>query len=180
MARKPHPPGQHGKDGRPRKLSEYGMQLREKQKARFLYGLQERQFRRLFEQAVRSAGATGDTLMSLLERRLDNVVYRMGLAATRAQARQLVNHGHVWVNGKSVDIASYSVVVGETVSVRPKSRETNYFKELVGGRGLDRHITPPWLRFDAQALSAEVISIPQREHAEQLVDPQIIVEFYSR
>lgn len=180
MARKPHPPGQHGKDGRARKLSEYGLQLKEKQKARFLYGVQERQFRRLFEEAVRLAGATGDNLMSLLERRLDNVVYRMGLARTRAQARQLVNHGHITVNGRQVDIASYQVIVGVTVAVRAKSKEASYFKELVEGRALAHHSAPAWLQFDATELSARVVSIPQREHAEPAVDPQIIVEFYSR
>lgn len=122
------PPGQHGAAARRRQLSDYGMQLREKQKAKFLYGVLERQFRRLFEQASRRSGVTGEYLLSLLERRLDNVVYRLGFATTRAQARQLVNHGHIVVDGRKTNIPSYTVKVGQVIAVRPQSRSRTYFR----------------------------------------------------
>ncbi len=180
LNKRPFPPGQHGPTARRRQVSDYGLQLLEKQKARYVYGVLERQFRRLFEQASRQSGVTGERLLSLLERRLDNVVYRLGLAATRAQARQLVTHGHVTVNGRKTNIPSYTVKVGNTIAVRPQSRNRAYFKNLVDGGELRRYRPPDWLRFNAAELSGEVVALPRREDAEQGINEQLIVEFYSR
>ncbi|OAN44386.1 30S ribosomal protein S4 [Chloroflexus islandicus] len=174
------PPGQHGAAARRRQLSDYGMQLREKQKAKFLYGVLERQFRRLFEQASRRSGVTGEYLLSLLERRLDNVVYRLGFATTRAQARQLVNHGHIVVDGRKTNIPSYTVKVGQVIAVRPQSRSRTYFKNLVDSGALNKHRAPEWLRLNAADLSGTVVSLPRREDAEAGINEQLIVEFYSR
>ncbi len=174
------PPGQHGAAARRRQLSDYGMQLREKQKAKFLYGVLERQFRRLFEQASRRSGVTGEYLLSLLERRLDNVVYRLGFATTRAQARQLVNHGHIVVDGRKTNIPSYTVKVGQVIAVRPQSRSRTYFKNLADSGALNKHRAPEWLRLNAADLSGTVVSLPRREDAEAGINEQLIVEFYSR
>ncbi|WP_322823017.1 30S ribosomal protein S4 [Chloroflexus sp.] len=174
------PPGQHGAAARRRQLSDYGMQLREKQKAKFLYGVLERQFRCLFEQASRRSGVTGEYLLSLLERRLDNVVYRLGFATTRAQARQLVNHGHIVVDGRKTNIPSYTVKVGQVIAVRPQSRSRTYFKNLVDSGVLNKHRAPEWLRLNAADLSGTVVALPRREDAEAGINEQLIVEFYSR
>jgi small subunit ribosomal protein S4 len=180
LSRRPFPPGQHGPGARRRQVSDYGLQLMEKQKARFMYGVQERQFRRLFEQASRRSGVTGEYLLSLLERRLDNVVYRLGLASTRAQARQIVSHGHITVNGRKTNIPSYTVRVGETIGIRPQSRDRTYFRNLVDSGELSRYRPPEWLRLDANEIVGEIIALPQREDAEPGINEQLIVEFYSR
>ncbi|BDI28767.1 30S ribosomal protein S4 [Capsulimonas corticalis] len=180
LERRPYPPGQHGRNERRKQPSEYGQQLMEKQKARFLYGLMERQFRNLFQEAERRTGVTGDNLLSLLERRLDNVVYRMGLAKSRAQARQLVNHGHITVNGRRLDIPSARVKVGDVIGVHAGSRPSAFFKTLTGSGDLIRHRAPEWLAFSAIPIEATVLDIPRPEHAEPAIDPQSIVEFYSR
>ena len=171
------PPGQHGKL-RKAKLVGYGLQLREKQKVKRIYGVLENQFRRYFEAADRTRGITGETLLQLLERRLDNVVYRLGLSTSRAQARQLVRHGHFTVNGRKVDIPSYSVKPGDVVSVRQSSRQNAsilHAIEEVKGRGV-----PEWLQANAEAMEAKVSSIPTREQINLPVQEQLIVELYSK
>lgn len=180
LAKRPFPPGQHGPSARRRQVSDYGLQLLEKQKARYVYGVLERQFRRIFEKAQRFPGETGAYLFILLERRLDNVVYRLGFATTRAQARQLVSHGHITVNGRKTNIPSYTVRVGETIAVRPESRRRMYFKNLIDSGTLMRHKTPDWLRLNPADLSGEVVAMPRREDAEPGINEQLIVEFYSR
>jgi small subunit ribosomal protein S4 len=180
LAKRPFPPGQHGPSARRRQVSDYGLQLLEKQKARYVYGVLERQFRRIFEKAQRFPGETGAYLLILLERRLDNVVYRLGFATTRAQARQLVTHGHITVNGRKTNIPSYTVRVGETIAVRPESRRRMYFKNLVDSGTLAKHKAPDWLRLSAADLSGEVVAMPRREDAEPGINEQLIVEFYSR
>jgi small subunit ribosomal protein S4 len=180
LNKRPYPPGQHGPSARRRQVSDYGQQLQEKQKVRYLYGVLERQFRRLFEQASRRSGVTGEYLLSLLERRLDNVVYRLGFAITRAQARQLVNHGHITVNGRKTNIPSFSVRVGDVIAVRQESRRRTYFKNLVDSGELSRYRAPDWLRLNASDLSGQVIALPRREDAEKGINEQLIVEFYSR
>jgi small subunit ribosomal protein S4 len=180
LSKRSFPPGQHGPGARRRQVSDYGVQLIEKQKARYMYGVLEKQFRRMFEKAQRVPGQTGAALFVLLERRLDNVVYRLGLASTRAQARQLVTHGHITVNGRKTNIPSFTVRVGEKVAVRPESRRRAYFKNLVDGGELGKTRVPDWLRFSAADLAGEVVSLPTREDAEQGINEQLIVEFYSR
>jgi small subunit ribosomal protein S4 len=171
------PPGQHGKSRRS-KIAGYGIQLREKQKVKRIYGVLEDQFRRYFEAADRQRGITGETLLQLLERRLDNVVYRLGLATSRAQARQLVRHGHFLVNGKNVNIPSYSVRAGDVVAVRPTSLKNPTIAhaiEEVKGRGI-----PGWLSFDAGEQSGRIVSLPTREQIQLPVQEQLIVELYSK
>ena len=171
------PPGQHGKT-RKAKLAGYGVQLREKQKVKRIYGVLEDQFRRYFEAAERQRGITGETLLQLLERRLDNVAYRMGLATSRPQARQLVRHGHLQVNGRKVDVPSYSVRVGDVVSVRQTSQKdaaVQHALEEVKGRGV-----PEWLSFDAERMSGRIMSLPTREQINLPVQEQLIVELYSK
>ena len=180
LNKRPFPPGQHGPSAKRRQVSDYGIQLQEKQKARYMYGVLERQFRRIFEKAQRYPGETGAYLFILLERRLDNVVYRMGLATTRSQARQLVTHGHITVNGRKTNIPSYTVRVGERIAVRPESRRRTYFKNMIDGGELNRTKVPDWIRLDAGDLSAEVVAMPRREDAEMGINEQLIVEFYSR
>lgn len=180
LQKRPFPPGQHGPGARRRQVSDYGLQLMEKQKARYMYGVLERQFRRLFEQASRRSGVTGEYLLSLLERRLDNVVYRLGLALTRAQARQLVSHGHITVNGRKTNIPSFTVRVGDVIAVRPESRRRNYFRNLVDSGDLNKYRAPDWLRLNPADLGGEVIALPRREDAEPGINEQLIVEFYSR
>jgi len=173
------PPGQHGKARtRKAKLAGYGVQLREKQKVKRIYGVLEDQFRRYFEAAERQRGITGETLLQLLERRLDNVAYRMGLATSRPQARQLVRHGHLQVNERKVDVPSYSVRVGELISVRPTSQQDaaiQHALEEVKGRGV-----PEWLSFDAGKMSGRINSLPTREQINLPVQEQLIVELYSK
>lgn len=175
VSRRAYPPGQHGQ-GR-RKLSEYGVQLREKQKARRTYGIMEGQFARYFGKASKKVGVTGQALLESLERRLDNVVYRMGLASSRPEARQLVRHGHFQVNGRRVDIPSYSVKTGDVVEVREASRQKTRFKEMA--QSTSRGI-PAWLEVDAEALRGTVVRMPNREEIDAPVQEQLIVEYYSR
>ena len=179
LNKRPFPPGQHGPSTRRRQMSDYGMQLQEKQKARYMYGVLEKQFRNLYSRAQRVPGETGAALFMLLERRLDNVVYRMGLATTRQQARQLVAHGHVTVNGRKTNIPSFTVRVGEKISVRVESRKRPYFKTILDAKEL-LHRAPEWMRVVHADLSAEIVALPRREDAEQGINEQLIVEFYSR
>jgi small subunit ribosomal protein S4 len=170
-------PGQHGKM-RKQKLAGYGIQLREKQKVKRIYGVLEDQFRHYFEAAERQRGITGETLLQLLERRLDNVVYRLGLATSRAQARQLVRHGHFLINGKRVDIPSYSVRAGDVVAVRQSSQKNPAIAhaiEEVKGRGI-----PGWLTFDAGDQAGKILSLPTREQINLPVQEQLIVELSSK
>ena len=169
-------PGQHGQ-GR-KKSSKYGMQLRAKQTARRFYGVQENQFHHYFEIAERKQGITGDNLLRILESRLDNVVYRVGFASSRAEARQLVGHGHYEVNGKRVDIASYLLKAGDVVSICEKSRASEKIKAVVEANSA--RPVPEWIDVDRNNLSAKVIALPTREQIEAPVDEQLIVEFYSK
>jgi small subunit ribosomal protein S4 len=176
LERRPYPPGEHGRSRR-RNASEYLLQLQEKQKARFSYGLTERQFRNLYEEASKRKGVTGELMLQMLERRLDNVVYRAGLAATRPQARQFVNHGHFDVNGKRVNIPSYRVRVGDTVSLRAKSRDmvtVQWNKDV-----LDRQ-APGWLETGDNGFAVTVRALPEREQIDVPVREQLIVELYSK
>jgi small subunit ribosomal protein S4 len=171
------PPGQHGKM-RKQKLQGYGLQLREKQKVKRIYGVLENQFRRYFESAARHRGVTGVMLLQALESRLDNVVYRLGLATSRAQARQLVRHGHFQVNGKKVDVPSYAVREGDEVRVRPKSQKHAaivHAMDEVKGRGI-----PEWLQFDAEKAGGRITAVPTREQINLPVQEQLIVELYSK
>jgi small subunit ribosomal protein S4 len=170
------PPGQHGRR-RASKMVGYGVQLREKQKVKRTYGVLEDQFRRYFEMADRTRGITGETLLQLLERRLDNAVYRMGFATSRAQGRQLVRHGHFLINGKKVDIPSYSLKAGDVVTVRPTSKENASILHAVGevkGRGI-----PEWIALEGE-LGAKVVSMPTRAQINLPVQEQLIVELYSK
>lgn len=176
IERRPNPPGPHQQ--RRRKPSEYGLQLREKQKARRIYGVLERQFRKTFSEASKRAGMTGETLLRFLELRLDNVVYRLGLAANREQARQLVTHGHFDVNGRKTNIASFRVRVGDTIKVRDRSRRLTYFKDV--SETLRQKPVPQWLSMQTDALSGSVLSLPERSDCDQSVREQLIVEYYSR
>lgn len=179
LSKRPFPPGQHGPNAKRRKVSEYGVRLVEKQKARFMYGVLERQFRNTFDRARRMPGETGENLFSLLERRLDNVVYRMGMATTRAQARQLVNHGHVTVNGVKTDIPSFTVKVGELIAVKDGSRKLTYFQNVSAAGGSGSQI-PAWISLEPNDMAARVVSLPTREDAEQGIRAQLIVEHYNR
>ncbi|MEY2846433.1 MAG: hypothetical protein RL076_1979 [Chloroflexota bacterium] len=179
LNKRPFPPGQHGPSARRRQLSDYGIQLQEKQKARYVYGVLERQFRNLYARAQRIPGETGAALFMLLERRLDNVVYRMGMAMTRQQARQLVTHGHITVNGRKTNIPSYTVRVGDKIAVRAESRKRTYFKTLSEAKEL-LHKAPEWMRVSHTELSSEIVAVPRREDGEQGINEQLIVEFYSR
>ena len=176
LARRNYAPGDHGNDRRGR-LSEYGMQLREKQKLRYMYGMTERQFRNLFKRAGKiKEGTHGTNFMILLERRLDNMVYRLGLATTRRQARQLVNNGHITVDGKRVDIPSFEVKVGQVISVRDKSKNLDVIKnavEAVVAR-------PSYVEFDADKLEGKLVRLPEREDMNADIDEALIVEFYNK
>ena len=177
--RRPFPPGEAGRRNvMRRRVSDYGIQLREKQKARRMYGVMERQFRRYFREASRRKGLTGGTLLELLESRLDNVVYRLGFADSRAQARQLVRHGHFGVNGRKTDIPSYLVSPEDEISVRDASRTKTYFRERA--QILGSASTPTWLSLDAGNLSGTVTSAPNRDEIGVLLNEQLIVEYYSR
>ncbi len=177
--RRPYAPGSHGQEAQFRKkASDYGLQLRAKQKARRAYGLFERQFRRYFREAERRRGLTGLNLLIMLESRLDNVVYRLGFAASRPQARQLVRHGHMEVNGLKVDIPSYRVEPGDVVAVRAGSRQKRYFKELA--QDLQHRAVPEWLSRDEENLSGRVMALPERKDIDISITEQLIVEYYSR
>lgn len=176
LARRPYAPGQHGPNSRGKK-SEYGLQMSEKQKLRFIYGLNERQFRNLFVRASKiKEGKHGVNFMILLERRLDNVVYRLGLASTRRQARQLVNHGHVTVDGKRVDIASYEVEVGQVVGIREKSKNMVTVKEAVES-AVGR---PAFVSFDDEKLEGSFSRLPERDEINPEIDESLVVEFYNK
>src|SRR5919198_1084326 len=176
IERRKYAPGQHGQ--KQRKLEEFGIQLREKQKLKRIYRLMERQFRNYFDEAVRRKGVTGEILLQLLEARLDNVIYRLGFGLSRRQARQLVNHGHFLVNGKRVNIPSYQVRIGDTVTVAPKSREAGAIVEAarmnVGRR------TPAWLSVDLAQMGGRVEAIPTRDQIDTQVEEHLVIEFYSR
>ncbi|MEZ4408630.1 MAG: 30S ribosomal protein S4 [Polyangiales bacterium] len=174
--RRPYPPGQHGQARI--KFSEYGLRLREKQKLRRIYGVLERQFRGYFAEADRLKGVTGENLLALLERRLDNVVYRLGFAATRSEARQLVLHHHVTVNGKRVNVPSFLVKVGDKVAIREKSREIARVKDSV--QGSERRAPLTWLELDKESFTGTVKTLPVREEVGLEIKEQLIVEFYSR
>ena len=176
VALRGYAPGQHGQ-GR-KKSSEYGMQLRAKQTARRFYGVQENQFHHYFEIAERKQGITGDNLLRILESRLDNVVYRVGFASSRAEARQLVGHGHFEVNGKRVDIASYLLKAGDVVSICERSRGSEKIKAVVEANSA--RPVAQWIDIDRNNLSAKVIALPTREQIEAPVEEQLIVEFYSK
>lgn len=158
-----------------KKPTEYAIQLREKQKAKFIYGVLEKQFFKYYEEATKKTGVTGELLLQYLERRLDNVVYRLGFAKTRRQARQVVSHGHVTVNGKRVNIASYRVKAGDVVAVCEKSKDVAIVKDTVGKAGL-----PSWLEINAEKLEGKVVSNPTRESIDYEIKEQLIIEFYSR
>jgi small subunit ribosomal protein S4 len=170
------PPGQQL--GRRRRISDRGLQLREKQKARYTYGILERQFKRLFKQAERQSGITGDNLLVLLERRLDNVVYRLGFADSRAQARQVVQHGHIMLNGRKTDIPSCLVKEGDTISWREESTKTEYYKQLI--QTIEAKSILNWLSLDRQKLVGQVLSLPTPEDVDAKFEGQTIVEYYSR
>lgn len=174
------PPGDHGKKATfARKMTDYGKQMREKQKVRRIYGVMERQFRRYFKEATRRQGMTGATLLTLLESRLDNVVYRLGFADSRAQARQIVRHGHFTLNGHKVDIPSLLVNIGDVIAVRESSRSSLYFKDrtqlMQGSRS-----TPNWLNLSLADMSGTIANLPSREEIGVDINEQLIVEFYSR
>ncbi len=172
IVRRSFAPGQHGQ-GR-KKVSEYGVQLREKQKARRFYGILEKQFRKIYGTADSMKGKTGENLFKLLELRMDNVVYRMGFASSRAEARQLVNHGHFTVNGKKLDIPSVFLKAGDQVALREKSRSSLKFQNLAG------RTIPKWLTFDAEALTGTLVQVPAREDVDLEVKEYLIVELYSK
>lgn len=174
--RRPYAPGQHG--ATKKKLSEYGIQLREKQKAKRFYGLLESQFRKYFEMANRKKGITGENLLQLLESRLDNVVYRLGFGSTRAEARQLVTHGHFEVNGKKLNIPSYIVKVGDTVDVSEKGKKSVRFKEILDITGAK--VVPKWLEVDQENLKGKIVALPAREDIDLNVQEHLIVELYSK
>ncbi|MBU6351621.1 MAG: 30S ribosomal protein S4 [Chloroflexi bacterium] len=179
IERRAFPPGMHGKKQTfRRKTSDYGLQLREKQKARRIYGVLERQFRRYFEEANRSSGMTGVNLLAMLEKRLDNVVYRLGFADSRAQARQLVRHGHFEVNGRKTDVPSFQVSVGDVIKVVEGARSKTYFKDrtkLQQGASV-----PAWLRTSRSEMKGEILGTPAREDIEIPLNEQLIVEYYNR
>lgn len=175
LERKPHPPGQHGR-GRRSKESEYAIQLKEKQKAKYTYGLLERQFRNLFDKAARKKGVTGENLLKFLEARLDNTVFRLGFATTRRQARQLVNHGHVLVNGHVLDIPSAQLSSGDIVAIRPKSRSIEVVQESL--KRTRRSF--PWLEVDRNTVQGKFLDFPNREDIPENIREQLIVELYSK
>lgn len=176
LAKKNYPPGQHGANRR-KKTSEYGAQLREKLKAKYTYGVLERQFRNLFEKAARTKGITGEVLLQLLESRLDNVVYRLGLAASRPAARQLVLHKHICVNGKNVNIPSYRVMPGDVITVREKSKSLEVIADAMAGFN---HSKYPWIEWDNSIKGGKFLHLPQREDIPETIKEQLIVELYSK
>ncbi len=177
LNRKPYGPGQHGQ-ARRRRPSNYGVQLREKQKIKVLYGILEKQFRNYFEKADKMTGETGTNLMQLLEKRLDNVVFRMGFASTRPAARQMVNHGHFLVNNRKVNIASFSVKPGDVIQVRDRSKKMDAILDSM--KRIKGDLDLPWLELDKAKMTGNVIAIPEREDMQVLVNEQLVVELYSK
>jgi small subunit ribosomal protein S4 len=176
LEKKNYPPGQHGAAKKRAKQSEYAVQLQEKQKAKYTYGILEKQFARTFDKASRSHGITGEVLLQLIESRLDNVVYRLGIAPTRRAARQLVSHAHITVNGNTVNIASYTLKPGDVVGVREKSKSLEVITSAVSG-AVNKH---PWLDFDRAALTGKFLSRPERSQIPENIKEQLIVELYSK
>ena len=174
MERRPVNPGQHGASRK--RVTEYGLQLREKQKVKRMYGILEKQFRKYYEEAVRIKGVAGENMLSLIERRLDNVIYRMGIGSSRAECRQIVNHGHICVNGKRVNIASYRVKVGDVVSIKENKQDREMFKDLKGMK----IVMPKWLEFNTETLSGKILALPTREDIDTDIKERLIVELYSR
>lgn len=174
--RRKYAPGQHGSSRRRKSLSDYGVQLKEKQKAKYIYGLLERQFRNVFEKASRKDGVTGEILLQMLEARLDNVVYRLGIASTRSQARQFVGHKHILVNGDVVNIPSYQLRPGDVVEVRERSKSLEPIKASIGAANSKFE----WLEFDPHAMKGRLISLPERELIPENINEQLIVELYSK
>ena len=175
LERKPYPPGQHGR-GRRRRESEYAVQLKEKQKAKYTYGLLEKQFKNLFDKATRKRGVTGENLLQFLESRLDNTVFRMGFAKTRRQARQFVTHRHIMVNDRIVNIPSYELGPDDIVEVRPKSKRLDVIQENVERN----RRTFPWLEIDREEMKGKFLDLPQRQDIPENVEEQLIVELYSK
>jgi len=175
LARRPYAPGQHGND-RKKKSSEYGVQLQEKQKVRFMYGLTEKQFHKVFDKAQKMHGIAGENLLVLLESRIDNLVYRLGMAKTRRAARQIVNHGHILVNDKKVDIPSYQVKVGDVISVK----ESSLNHPAIISSLEDKRIIPAYVEFDAKKLVGKYVRLPERSELNSEINEQLIVEFYNR
>jgi len=180
LDRRSYAPGMHGREAqfRRRRPSEYALQLREKQKARRIYGILEKQLRRYFKEAERRKGLTGENLLIILESRLDNVVYRLGFADSRAQARQLVCHGHFNRNGRRADIPSMLVEPGDVISVREQSKKLTYFKDRA--KELERKVVPDWMSLDALSMSGRILNLPSREEIDLPLSEQLIVEYYSR
>lgn len=176
--KKNYPPGFHGNNRRRRKLSEYGIQLKEKQKAKYTYGILEKQFSNLFKKASRTKGVTGEVLLQLLEARLDNVVYRLGIAPTRASARQLVSHRHITVNGEVVNVPSYTVKPGEIVAVREKSKSLEIIVESIAASTKGSRY--PWLEWDQDQLGGKFLNLPERSEIPENIKEQLIVELYSK
>ena len=176
LEKKPHPPGQHGR-GRRRKKSEYAIQLAEKQKAKYLYGILEKQFRNMFDKANRKDGITGKNLLQLLEARLDNVVYRLGIAPTRRSARQLVVHKHITVNGNLVNIPSYTLKEGDMVAVRERSKSLVAISDSVSNKTANKY---KWLEWDDKSLLGKLVTYPERESIPENINEQLIVELYSK
>ena len=176
LAKRNYRPGQHGQN--PQRVSEYGVQLREKQKAKLIYGIMEKQFRKYYEKASKKVGVTGDALLQMLEMRLDNIVFRLGFGITRAQARQLVSHGFFNVNGKKVNIPSYQVSVGDEIAVRDNKKKSKYMTNLA--QTLANAKTVEWVNLDAEKFSGKVLSMPTREQLDTSINSQLIVEHYSR
>jgi small subunit ribosomal protein S4 len=177
MKKKAYGPGMHGNKRRRIKETEYGRQLKEKQKLKFAYGLSERQFRNIFDRAKRMGGVTGDNMLALLERRLDNVVYRMGIATTRAQARQLVNHGHIHMNGRKVNIPSVTVRPGDEINLREKEATKKIVREFMNQNSKAR---PAWLEFSEDDIKGKIIRHPERADIPTLANEQLVVEYYAK
>ncbi|MDD4686011.1 MAG: 30S ribosomal protein S4 [Clostridia bacterium] len=174
VERKPMVPGQHG-EGR-KKVTQYGTQLREKQKVKRAYGILEKQFKIYYDQAEKMKGIVGENMLSLIERRLDNVVYRMGIGSSRAESRQIVNHGHITVNGKRVDIPSFSVKVGDVIAIKENKKNLEMFKSL---RGM-KIVMPKWLEFNSDTLTGKIVALPERDDIDMNIREHLIIELYSR
>ncbi|MEO7617611.1 MAG: 30S ribosomal protein S4 [Candidatus Saccharibacteria bacterium] len=179
LVKHPYGPGQHGPSGGRAKLSQYAVKLREKQKVKRMYGILEKQFAKIVSEAVRRDGVTGDILVQLLERRLDNAIYRLNYAPSRQSARQLVTHGHILLNGRRVDIPSILLIPGDELTIRPKSASNTFFKELSETISSNQS-SVRWLSQDASKLTAKVTGMPAREDVEEEITEQLIIEFYSR
>lgn len=176
LQKKNHPPGMHGR-GRRKKQSEYAVQLSEKQKAKYIYGVLERQFAKMFDTASRKSGITGEILLQLLEARLDNTVYRLGISPTRRGARQLVSHKHILVNGELVNIPSFTLKPGDVVSVRERSKSLEAITSSLSGRGTNRY---PWLEWDGASMTGKFVNVPSRTDIPENIKEQLIVELYSK